>query len=127
MTVERITSKALKSIVDGKITRSVACVIKLYSTHCAYCHALSHHYWEIAEENKDIYFFAFNIDDDEENLSKILGKEINGVPTIVLVKKPRRQGRRGHMKVLKDPETPHGKTWYYPDDIREFIKRYTKQ
>ena len=126
MAVERITSKSLKSIVDGKITRSATCVIKLYSTHCPYCHALSHHYWEIAEENKDIYFFAFNIDDDEENLNKILGQKINGVPTILLIKKPRRSGRAGRMKVLSDPEAPHKTTWYYPDDIRKFIERYTK-
>jgi len=122
MSVSRISERALRKLMKEPIEQEALCVIKFYSNGCDYCSALHEYYVDIADSNEEdnIYFFAFNVD-DTENLESII--KINGVPSIASVKtgliKPR-------VRVLEDPDPPNKNTWFYSTDIKNFIKRETK-
>tara|TARA_Y100000593_G_scaffold79913_1_gene148982 strand:- start:1127 stop:1486 length:360 start_codon:yes stop_codon:yes gene_type:complete len=117
MSVDRLSSSALRKILSGKVREPATCVVKFYSNSCPLCHNLQGEYEELAQEYKDLYFFAFNID-DYPNVEKILS--FNGVPTISLIK-------TGHatpkIRILKDPENPDADTWYTRQDILNFIEK----
>jgi len=122
MPVSRISERALRRLLKEPIEQDALCVIKFYSNGCDYCTALHEYYVDIADSNEEnnIHFFAFNVD-DVENLESII--KINGVPSIASVKtgliKPR-------VRVLEDPDPPNKNTWFYSTDIKNFIERETK-
>jgi len=109
-------------LIKEPIEEHALCVVKFYSNGCEYCTALHEYYVDIADSNEEnnIHFFAFNVD-DVENLESII--KINGVPSIASVKtgliKPR-------VRVLEDPDPPNKNTWFYSTDIKNFIERETK-
>lgn len=119
MTVQRLSIKALNSLLDGKTREAATCLIKFYSNDCHYCHALKDFYEEISSDYEGVYFFAFNIDDHPEVERQL---KFNGVPTIAMViaEPPRTQ-----VKILSDPEKPHKDTWYRRSDIKNFIESYS--
>ena len=116
MKVQRLSEDALQKIINGQ-AKPATCVIKFYSNGCDFCHALSEHYIDIAEDYEDVEFFAFNVD-DAPNVADDLG--LNGVPRITLVKTGRHSTK---MKILDDPENPHQKTWYTSQYIKDFINK----
>jgi thioredoxin-like negative regulator of GroEL len=116
MKVQRLSEEALQKIIDGK-AQQATCVIKFYSNGCDFCHALSDYYKDIAELYDDVQFFAFNVDDNPTVADKI---GLNGVPSISLVKTGR---ANPHVKILADPDTPHKKTWYTSQYIKDFINK----
>ena len=65
MKVQRLSEDALQKIINGQ-AKPATCVIKFYSNGCDFCHALSEHYIDIAEDYEDVEFFAFNVDDISE-------------------------------------------------------------
>ena len=121
MPVNRISEHALQKLLKEKINEEALCVIKFYSNGCEYCHNLQEYYHALAssyeEDSSNIYFFAFNVDDvgDIDDLIKL-----NGVPSIATVKtgllKPR-------VRMMADPDPPNKSTWYYSNDIKEFIEK----
>tara|TARA_R100000315_G_scaffold61963_2_gene41766 strand:- start:28 stop:411 length:384 start_codon:yes stop_codon:yes gene_type:complete len=121
--VERLTKKSLSQILNGKISspQPALFVVKFYSVRCHYCHALQRDYIDLAEKHKDVYFFAFNID-DQPGIQKVIGFE--GVPTIctVLVGE-----KRPKVKIIPDPSEPHPKKWYHVGDINSFINKEKNQ
>ena len=119
MPVNRISEKALRKLVKDPIEEEALCVIKFYSNNCEYCAVLHDYYVEISEsyDDKEIHFFAFNVD-DVSNLESII--KINGVPTIASVKTGRIKSR---IRILEDPDPPNTKTWYYSKDIKTFIDK----
>ncbi len=122
MAVNRVSTDVVEKIMSGGLRDDdkTTVVVKFYSNGCHFCHALSEYYIDISndEEYEDIYFFAHNIDDSEE-LSKKL--KLNGVPSIALFQT--HNGRCTKTKILKDPDTPHEKTWYTATQIKNFINR----
>jgi thiol-disulfide isomerase/thioredoxin len=117
MSVERLSKGALQKILSGKVKESATCVVKFYSTTCPMCKNLKPDFEDIAEQYKDLYFFAFNIS-DYPSIEKVLS--FSGVPTISLIK----TGRHGpKIRTLKDPENPHKDTWYTSGEISAFIDR----
>jgi len=116
MAVERISEAALHQILAGP-TNPATCVIKFYSNGCDLCHALSGYYKDIADTYTDLYFFAFNIDDNPKIVEKL---GINGVPTIGLINTGNPKPR---LRILDDPEHPSEKTWYTVKYIKSFIDK----
>ena len=119
--VERIGVETLRRLKNGKLSENATCIVKFYSQECHLCHALKDYYQDLAESYKDdsknLFFFAFNVDDVEGNLDKII--KINGVPTIASFRGG--PSRNIKIRVLGDPEKPNEITWYYIKDIRKFI------
>tara|TARA_R100000988_G_scaffold101990_1_gene76143 strand:+ start:670 stop:1038 length:369 start_codon:yes stop_codon:yes gene_type:complete len=120
MPVNRISEKSLHKLLKETINEEALCVIKFYSNGCEYCHNLQEYYQEIAtsyEGVENVYFFAFNVDDVPE-MDKLI--KLNGVPSIATIKtgllKPR-------IRMLQDPDPPNKSTWYYSNDIKEFIEK----
>ena len=64
-------------------------------------------------------FYVYNTYHDGEELEAKYGFE--GVPTICFV---RTEGENTRIKILPDAEKPSEATWYYEDQIHEFIERY---
>jgi thioredoxin-like negative regulator of GroEL len=116
MPVERISEAALHQLLTGQ-TKEATCVIKFYSNGCEFCHALSTYYKDISDAYEELYFFAFNIDDNPDLTDEI---GINGVPSITLLKTGTKNPR---LKILEDPEHPHEKTWYTSNYIKKFIEK----
>ena len=116
MTVERISTQAIKKVIGGDVKTQYTCVIKVYSNGCPICHELKDEYHRISNlsEFDDLYFFVFNID-DFTNLDKLV--EFEGVPTFILVN----TGLEKSVHVMQEPPTPHPKTWYYAEDIVTFV------
>jgi thiol-disulfide isomerase/thioredoxin len=115
MRILRLSNHALENILNGKTKENFKCVIKFYSNHCKFCHELKGDYQDIADEFKDVHFFAFNASkyDDLESLINI-----NGVPTIAFINakaSPR-------VAILADPKPPDPKKWYFKKDIVSFIE-----
>jgi len=119
MSVDRLTKTALQKILNGRVKEDAICVVKFYSNNCHLCHNLKDEYTKIATENDDtdLHFFAFNIQDYLE-AEKIIG--FSGVPSISLIKTG---GLRPRIRVLKDPEKPYKNMWHNPKDIIEFIEK----
>jgi hypothetical protein len=124
MSIDRLSNTALQKILNGKVKENVSCVIKFYSNDCHLCHALSDYYKDIAEaeEMSDIHFFAFNINDNPGMESKL---KFNGVPTISVIKMSD-VAKKPRVRIMPDPDPPHEKTWYYANDIKEFINKEIK-
>ena len=116
MQIERLSAKSLEKIFKNNIREQARCVIKFYSNNCRFCESLKEPYHDISEEFEDVWFFVYNIDDDED-IQHIA--QLNGVPTIALVE----TGTRHRVAFLEDPHPPHEETWYYPSDIRKFIQK----
>ena len=121
MSIDRLTNKALEKIIKGQIKENVSCVIKFYANDCHLCHALSDYYKDIAGDDKfsDLHFFAFNVKDNSSIEKKL---KFNGVPTIAVVKM-NETARPPRIRIMPDPDPPNEKTWYYSNDIKEFINR----
>jgi thioredoxin-like negative regulator of GroEL len=115
--VSRLSKKALQHILAGKVKEPASIAIKFYSNNCQYCHALKEDYESMAEEYKDVLFFAFNVQ-DYTGVEDIL--EFKGVPTICMMKvgtlKPR-------IRVMPEPPNPNKETWYARPDIKSFIEK----
>ena len=115
--IERLSKRSLQKIIGGQVREEATCVVKFYSNSCHYCRALRDSYKEIAEKNKDITFFAFNIDDYPE-IQRIMN--FKGVPTISLVKVGTSTPK---IRVIDDPKKPNKKTYYTNSYIQDFINK----
>ena len=115
--VNRLSKKALRQILAGKVKEPASVVVKFYGNDCHYCHSLKSVYESLIDEYEDVLFFAFNIDDYPE-AQKILN--FRGVPTICMMKvgssKPK-------LRVMPEPEKPNKDTWYDMKDIKSFIEK----
>ena len=116
MMVKRISATSLEKLLQGDTTEAATCVIKIYGNHCNYCHNLKDYYEQIASRYEEVYFYAFNIEDDlllEERLG------FNGIPTIlkIVTEPPNATG-----DILSDPESPNKLTWFQASDITQFIE-----
>ena len=121
MTVQRLSFASFVRLLNQNTKDNSTCVIKFYSNGCSYCHRLKDAYDQISDEYKDLKFFAFNID-GVENISSFI--DINGVPSISLIKPGR---EKPQISILKDPPEPNPFTWYRPAYIRAFIERETNE
>jgi thiol-disulfide isomerase/thioredoxin len=123
MSINRITSAALDKILKGEVKEEATCVVKFYSNDCHFCHALADYYRELAEDEtfENVHFFAFNIHDDENLQQKL---KFNGVPTISVITTDVDLAPK--IRVMPDPDPPNNKTWYYANDIKEFIHKEIK-
>ena len=117
MKVARLSTAALKKILQGKVNDEATCIIKFYSNGCHYCHELHEPYMKLAADYEDIYFFAFNVNDYPQ-VEEIVGFE--GIPTLCLIKTGTTTPTR---RVMADPNIPHKVTWYHMRDIRAFIEK----
>jgi len=117
MKIARLSTHALKNVIQGSTEHQFKCVIKFYSNECAFCHNLQKDYHAIAEAFKDeeLYFFAFNTA-EEPNLDEVI--KINGVPTIAFVDVK----KNSSVSILEDPPDPNDETWYDPEDIMNFVE-----
>ena len=115
MKIARLSDAALENILKGKTKEPFQCVIKFYSNNCHYCHDLKEEYEKIADSFGNVHFFAFNTE-KHPNIDDLIN--INGVPTIAFVKVKKSPS----VSILEDPKKPHDKTWYYSNDIIDFIK-----
>ena len=114
--VTRLSETALKNILSGRTKESFKCVIKFYSNKCHLCHEFKSDYLKIANMfHDDVHFFAFNTFESDDLDSLI---NINGVPSIAFVDVK----SRPKVSVLADPQEPSEKTWYYVDDVVNFIE-----
>ena len=121
MSIDRLSTFALDKILSGQVSEQATCVVKFYSNDCHYCHALAEYYKEIAEDEdlSDVYFFAFNVNDNP-SIEKRL--KFNGVPTISVIQTTA-GAKKSKVKIMPDPDSPNEKTWYYAKDIKKFIER----
>tara|TARA_R100001015_G_C4593004_1_gene148381 strand:- start:71 stop:445 length:375 start_codon:yes stop_codon:yes gene_type:complete len=121
MAVTRISRDALDNLIGGKVKDNVTIVLKFYSNSCHLCHSLKDYYEDISEkeEYKDLYFFAYNIDDYPEIESKLRFK---GVPTIFVIH-ANIGNRLPKISLLPEPKNPNDKTWYKSSDICNFINK----
>ena len=119
MSVERLSTTALKKILSGEVKEDATCVIKFYSNGCHLCHNLKDYYEDISnnENFSDVHFFAFNVDNYPQ-IEKQLS--FNGVPTISLIK-TYANNPNPMIRTLRDPEKPNEQTWYRVNDIKRFI------
>lgn len=119
MSVERLSTTALKKILSGEVKEDATCVIKFYSNGCHLCHNLKDYYEDISnnENFSDVHFFAFNVDNYPQ-IEKQLS--FNGVPTISLIK-TYANNPNPTIRTLRDPEKPNEQTWYRVNDIKRFI------
>lgn len=121
MSVDRLSHGALNKILGGEVVQDATCVIKFYSNTCELCHNLKDYFEDISakEDFSDVHFFAFNVN-DYQKIEKMLN--FNGVPTISVVKaKP--GSKKPKIRIMPDPDPPNEKTWYYANDINNFIER----
>jgi thiol-disulfide isomerase/thioredoxin len=119
--VTRITRDALDTLLRGEIKENATFVLKFYSNDCHLCHSLKDYYIDISnrEEYKDLYFFAYNIDDYPELENRL---KFKGVPTIFVIHS-NIGNRRPTLRLLPEPEKPNDKTWYKTSDICNFLNR----
>ncbi len=116
---QRIDKKSLEMIMDGEVDDKHSVVIKFYSSQCYLCHGLAPIYKRISEQHEDVMFYVFNTQKDGQYLEAKYG--FDGVPTICFV---RTEGKSTRIKILPEPDKPDDATWYYEDQINEFIERY---
>ena len=123
MSVSRISTEAMQKILSGGLndTNKTTVVVKFYSNGCHFCHALSEYFIDLSNQEKfeDVYFFAYNVDDNDGVVSEQL--KLNGVPSIGLFQT--QNGKCIKNSILKDPERPHEKTWFTSRQIKSFINR----
>ena len=123
--VERISSHSLQRIIDGALKQKAHCLIKFYSNNCHLCQNLRDYYHQVAAEVEDeeMYFFAFNVDDDPGG-GIHLALQYNGVPSIYMISvdPPRRR-----IAKMPEPDPPHEHTWYTVGDIKSFIEQERKK
>jgi len=121
MAVARINRESLDSLLRGEIKENVTVVLKFYSNNCHLCHSLKSYYEDISkkDEYKDLYFFAYNIDDYPEIESKM---KFKGVPTIFVIH-ANIGNRAPKISLLPEPEKPSDKTWYKSSDICKFLNK----
>ena len=116
MTIARLSNASLKNIIKGRTRQSFNCVIKFYSNKCNLCHGLKDIYEKVAEAfQDDVHFFVFN-SAQYDDLDSLI--DINGTPTIVFVEAK----SNPRIKVMQDPPKPDEKSWYYAEDIMQFIE-----
>ena len=120
MAVERIDIVTLGKLLSGKLQHPITCIIKFYSNTCGYCHALEVPYREMADEFKDVLFFAINSEEVPDHLINHLG--VDGVPSFIAIPRTR-LGRTPRPRLLKDPQNPHPVNFYYVEDIRNFVRQ----
>ena len=121
MTVERINLGSLNKILRGQANTTQGCVVKLYSNSCHFCQGLRDHYEEVAEEYKNLHFFAFNVE-DHPNIEDELN--ITGVPTILFVS----NDRTSHsVTILQDPPFPDKITYYSLEQVKNFIDTFVEE
>ena len=123
MPVHRISRDSLDNLLKGKVKQNATFVLKFYSNNCHMCHSLKDYFVDISnkEQYKDLYFFAYNIDDYPEIEKKL---KFKGVPTIFVVH-ANIGDRVPRMKLLPEPSAPNDKTWYKTIDICNFIDKET--
>ena len=123
MPVHRISRDSLDSLLKGKVKENATFVLKFYSNNCHMCHSLKDYFVDISnkEQYKDLYFFAYNIDDYPEIEKKL---KFKGVPTIFVVH-ANIGARVPRMRLLPEPADPNDKTWYKTSDICNFIDKET--
>ena len=121
MAVARINRDALDSLLRGDVKENVTVVLKFYSNKCHLCHSLKSYYEDISKkkEYKDLYFFAYNIDDYPEIEKKM---KFKGVPTIFVIR-ANIGNRPPKISILPEPEKPNDKTWYRSSDICNFLNK----
>jgi len=119
MSVDRLSTPALKKILNGEVKEDATCVVKFYSNGCHLCHNLKDYYEDLSgvKDYEDIHFFAFNVDNYPE-IEKQL--KFNGVPTISVIK-TYADNTKPKIRILRDPENPNEQTWYKINDIKSFI------
>ena len=116
----RLDRDSLIKILDGKVVSQHSVIIKMYAPHCSYCHNLSSYYKDLSNEYHDIQFFAFNMDDAQnENLEERYG--FFGIPSFFHVKTA---GKRTKITLLADPPNPQPETWYRMSDLKDFIDKH---
>lgn len=116
---QRIDRKSLEMIMDGEVDDSHSVMIKFYSSECYLCHGLAPVYKEISDKHEDVLFYVYNMNDGGDQIEAKYG--LDGVPTLCLV---RTAGENTKVKIMPNPEKPDKVTWYYEDEINEFIERY---
>lgn len=118
MSIKRISTKALNSLLNGSTRRPTTCIVKFYSNNCHLCHNLK----DIYEESADFYsrqgidFYAFNIQ-DSPSIAEEIGFE--GVPTIIKIET---QPPNANTTVINPPPQPAKTTFYSRNDIHKFIE-----
>lgn len=114
--ISRISTEALQKIIAGQMRELGTCVVKFYSNDCHYCVSLKDGFHKVAAKHPNVNFFAFNVQ-DYPRLDSLI--KLNGVPSVIFVK----NDSSNEVSILEDPKVPHHDTWYYLEDINEFIKR----
>ena len=117
--IERLSTEALKKMIDGRFDNAATCIIKFYTNDCHYCHALKDYYEELSQDYTDeenLHFFAFNIQDDISMETRI---GFNGVPSIIAIKNTK---KNPNIQQLQDPQRPNKFTWFHIKDIKNFIE-----
>ena len=120
--IERLSSDALKKIIEGRFDNTATCIIKFYANDCHYCHTLRDYYEDLSKDYTDeenLQFFAFNIQDDTSMEARI---GFSGVPSIIAVKNAE---KKLSIQKLQDPTKPNKFTWFHVNDIKNFIKEIT--
>jgi len=118
--VERLSTEALHKLIEGRFEDTATCIVKFYANNCHYCHSLKDYYEDIAnqyDEGENLHFFALNIEDDL-SIEGRLG--FHGVPSIVMIKNG---DKRLSIQHLQDPDPPNKMTWFYTNDIKEFVEK----
>lgn len=116
---QRIDKKSLEMIMDGEVEDNHSVMIKFYSSECYLCHGLAPIYKDISERYDDVLFYVYNMQDSGDLIEAKYG--LDGVPTLCLV---RTDGQQTRINIMPNPETPDKITWYYENEICEFIERY---
>jgi len=116
--VQRIDKKSLVKILDGKIKDSHSIMIKFYAPHCHLCHNLSDYYKDIASSYDDVLFYAFNMDDDNQELEQRY--KFYGIPTFFHVKTSKTETK---VTLMPEPKAPNSETWYRVNEIKDFINK----
>ena len=118
---QRINKADLEQIMDGGVDEKHSVMIKFYSQTCYLCHALAPVYMRVSDQHEDVIFYVYNM--AESDAGDIIEAKygLDGVPSLCFV---RTNGEETKIKLMPNPETPDDKTWYYEQDIHEFIERY---
>ena len=118
---QRINREDLEKIMDGGVAEKHSVMIKFYSQTCFMCHALAPIYMRISDKHEDVLFYVYNMLEDAAGEIIEAKYGLDGVPSLCLV---RTDGEHTKIKMMPNPQEPDKETWYYEDDIDDFIERY---
>ena len=118
---QRINRTDLEKIMDGGVDEKHSVMIKFYSQTCHMCHALAPIYMRVSDKHEDVLFYVYNMLEDQASDIIEAKYGLDGVPSLCFV---RTGGEHTKIKMMPNPEKPDNDTWYYEDDINEFIERY---